>query len=226
MSLMPELCTVPSALRSLDPPVKTGRIRALDVGAGVGRVTSDTLLPLVDDVVLLEPVDIFIREAIARGKASESDDAAVKGRWKGIQSREKSVTFVKGTLQDVDPVKPDANGDVLARIGAPLDADGEMESGFDVIWCQWCLGHLSDPDLVDFFKRAQKGLRTRQTEKGEAPSLIVVKENLCSDGEDGSAKTVYDEQDSSLTRWVACQNTQHPWFEHYPDRTSHGRRSL
>jgi protein N-terminal methyltransferase len=229
MSLMPELCTVPSPLRALNPLPKTQRLRALDVGAGVGRVTSDTLLPLVDDVVLLEPVDIFILEALARGKASESEvevevdgasentdanaELGNKGKWKGIPDKTKSVTFVKGTLQALDPARPDAAGEVLGRVGFPLPSASdnapaqdkevlEMDSGFDVIWCQWCLGHLSDEDLVAFFKRAQKALRTRRIGEGEAASLIVVKENLSSEGEDGQPKTVYDEEDSSLTRYV------------------------
>jgi len=33
MRLMPHLCTVPSALRKINPPNYTRRIRALDVGA-------------------------------------------------------------------------------------------------------------------------------------------------------------------------------------------------
>jgi protein N-terminal methyltransferase len=28
------------------------------------------------------------------------------------------------------------------------------EAAYDVIWCQWVLGHLTDDDLVEFFKRA------------------------------------------------------------------------
>lgn len=26
---------------------------------------------------------------------------------------------------------------------------------YDVIWVQWCIGHLTDHDFVEFFKRAQ-----------------------------------------------------------------------
>ena len=29
------------------------------------------------------------------------------------------------------------------------------EGAYDVIWCQWVLGHLTDDDLVAFFKRAK-----------------------------------------------------------------------
>lgn len=59
LQLLPELCTVPSSIAPLSY-TKPYRFRALDVGAGVGRVTSDVLLHLFDDVVLLEPVDIFL----------------------------------------------------------------------------------------------------------------------------------------------------------------------
>lgn len=26
---------------------------------------------------------------------------------------------------------------------------------YDVIWVQWCIGHLTDDDFVSFFKRAK-----------------------------------------------------------------------
>ena len=56
---------------------------------------------------------------------------------------------------------------------------------YDVIWCQWVLGHLTDNDLVDFFKRCKAGL---------APNgLICFKENISSSSE-------LDQKDSSYTR--------------------------
>lgn len=58
---------------------------------------------------------------------------------------------------------------------------------FDVIWIQWVLGHLKDQDLVDFFKRAQTGLKKN--------GLIVIKENFTSNDE-----IEVDETDSSVTR--------------------------
>ncbi|KAG1732593.1 AdoMet dependent proline di-methyltransferase-domain-containing protein [Suillus lakei] len=62
---LPELFTVPSPFRSLSaPPSEIRRVRALDVGAGVGHVTSDALLPLVSDVVLLEPSVTFFKGAL------------------------------------------------------------------------------------------------------------------------------------------------------------------
>ncbi|KAG1832002.1 alpha-N-methyltransferase NTM1 [Suillus variegatus] len=169
LDLLPELSTVPSPFRSLSaPPSETKRVRALDVGAGVGRVTSDVLLHLVSDVVLLEPVEVS---------------------WKGIADRSKSVTFLQGALQSFDPVVP---GTPLDRVGyLPQGGDDETETGFDVIWCQWCLGHLRDDDLVLFLQRSKKALR-------DGRSLIVVKENIC--GKQNEPVTVFDEQDSTFTR--------------------------
>jgi len=195
LSLIPELCTVPSAIRPLAPP-HPHRTRALDVGAGIGRVTADVLLYLVSDVVLLEPVDNFVQEALACARAS-ADERPPRLRWKGIADKSKSVTFLQGTLQAFDPAFPQSHAKRLDRLGYEPETDDE-NSGFDVIWCQWCLGHLSDRDLVDFLKRSQRALRGRET--GTGRSAIVVKENLCSDAPDGGARTVFDEEDSSLTR--------------------------
>jgi protein N-terminal methyltransferase len=40
---------------------------------------------------------------------------------------------------------------------------------YDVIWCQWVLGHLTDDHLVEFFKRCKTGrtiLQSRPPERG------------------------------------------------------------
>ncbi|KAI0374926.1 DUF858-domain-containing protein [Pilatotrama ljubarskyi] len=204
MYLLPELCTVPSAIRPLNPSPSSlsTRPRALDVGAGVGRVTADVLLHLFSDVLLVEPVESFVGEALRRGRASENaaqsiaeDNNPEAAPWKGIRDKSKSVTFVQATLQDFDPARPSAssNAKVLGRVGYVGERDdSDLDSGFDVVWCQWCLGALSDPDLVAFFRRSKAALRD------PARGLIVVKENLCS--EKGEPRAVFDSSDSSLTR--------------------------
>ncbi|KAI8604538.1 AdoMet dependent proline di-methyltransferase-domain-containing protein [Dissophora ornata] len=60
------------------------------------------------------------------------------------------------------------------------------EGRFDVIWCQWVLGHLTDDDLIAFFNRCKKGLKLG--------GMIFVKENNAKVG------SVIDEEDSSMTR--------------------------
>lgn len=199
MSIRPDLCTIPSAYKTSSPVHGSHayRPRALDVGAGIGRVTADVLLPLFADVVLQEPVENFIGEAFSRGQASEKlasscDQDGYPIGWPGISTKSKSVSLFQCPLQIFDPSRPHSlDAKFLGRVGfSPQEDDGE--SGFDVIWCQWCLGHLNDPDLVDFLRRSKKALRNKD-------ALIIVKENLCSE-KDGTPRTVFDDDDSSLTR--------------------------
>ncbi|KAJ4487899.1 DUF858-domain-containing protein [Lentinula aciculospora] len=217
LHLYPDLCAVPSALRPLQPQIISNPIRALDVGAGVGRVTSDVLLHLVDDVCLLEPVTPFIQKALQNARKSAADNSSLSQargghavHWPGLAEQTKSVTFMQGTLQAFDPAHPLVSRDpslsvaFLERIGSrPKNFDdpiSDIDSGFDVIWCQWCLGHLNDSDLVAFLQRSHAALRDQGTDGHNGKSLIVVKENVCSDAEDGGPRTVLDEQDSSFTR--------------------------
>lgn len=60
---------------------------------------------------------------------------------------------------------------------------------YDLIWNQWCVGHLTDAQLVDYLVRCKGGL---------SPSgIIVVKENISTSA---NAEDIYDEVDSSVTR--------------------------
>lgn len=60
------------------------------------------------------------------------------------------------------------------------------EEWYGIIWNQWCLGQLSDADLIAYLKRCKCALATK--------GLVFVKENVAQ-GED-----IFDEQDSSWTR--------------------------
>ena len=62
-----------------------------------------------------------------------------------------------------------------------------LDCHYDVIWCQWVLGHLTDDHLIGFFKRCLKGLKPN--------GFVIVKENITSSGE-----TEMDDEDSSVTR--------------------------
>ncbi|XP_077244557.1 alpha amino-terminal protein methyltransferase isoform X1 [Tasmannia lanceolata] len=57
---------------------------------------------------------------------------------------------------------------------------------YDVIWVQWCIGHLADDDFVAFFKRAKAGLKPH--------GFFVLKENVAKDG------FLLDKEDKSITR--------------------------
>ncbi|CAE6448964.1 unnamed protein product [Rhizoctonia solani] len=190
MSIRNDLCRVPSAFRRLDAPALEAprrRARALDIGAGIGRVTACTLLPLVDDVVLVEPAEHFISKAM--------DDAP---NWQGISDLTKSVTFVRTPLQSFDASQPLPVESVHIGFGGDI---WNPDVGYDVIWCQWCLGHLTDIDLVKFLKQAKVALRAPEDPKyPRGAGVIVIKENTTEDGDNGEAITIYAEDDSSVTR--------------------------
>ncbi|KAJ8731446.1 hypothetical protein PYW07_004610 [Mythimna separata] len=58
---------------------------------------------------------------------------------------------------------------------------------YDLIWCQWVIGHLKDYDLIDFLNRCRMALNPN--------GVIVVKDNIAQ-----SRELEYDEDDSSVTR--------------------------
>lgn len=127
------------------------RKRALDCGAGIGRVTKNLLIKNFSIVDLVEQDSSFANEA----KESLSAYSNV------------GTVFNVG-LQDFSP-----------------------ESGaYDVIWTQWVLGHLTDADLLDFFKRCSSGL----SENG----CIIIKENFTATDD-----FCIDATDSSVTRSLA-----------------------
>ncbi|XP_022716504.1 alpha N-terminal protein methyltransferase 1 isoform X2 [Durio zibethinus] len=57
---------------------------------------------------------------------------------------------------------------------------------YNVIWIQWCIGHLTDDDFVSFFERAKVGLKPG--------GFFVLKENIARNG------FVLDKEDRSITR--------------------------
>lgn len=59
---------------------------------------------------------------------------------------------------------------------------------YNIIWNQWCLGQLSNTDLVAYLKRCKAAIK-------RPGGLVFVKENIASGSED-----VFDDQDSSWTR--------------------------
>lgn len=63
----------------------------------------------------------------------------------------------------------------------------QPDDQYDIIWTQWCVGHLTDEQLVVYLRRCCSVL-TPET------GFIIVKENL-SNGDDQ-----FDSVDSSVTR--------------------------
>ncbi|XP_046675236.1 N-terminal Xaa-Pro-Lys N-methyltransferase 1 [Homalodisca vitripennis] len=124
-----------------------GKDRALDCGAGIGRVTKHVLSRFFAKVDLVEPIESFIKEAPNY-----------------IKNSEKVGELFNVGLQDFKPC-----------------------TSYDVVWCQWVLAHLTNPDLISFLRTCGKSLKPN--------GVIVVKENLssCEEGD-------MDKNDSSRTR--------------------------
>ena len=61
---------------------------------------------------------------------------------------------------------------------------------YDLVWCQWVLGHLTDSDLVLFLRRLKASLKPE--------AIVGIKENIL--GREQSSDYVVDHMDSSATR--------------------------
>ncbi|KAI1134168.1 alpha-N-methyltransferase NTM1 [Hypoxylon sp. FL0543] len=127
--------------------------RALEGGAGIGRITQGLLLDVAETVDVVEPIAKFT--------------AALAGR-PGV-----------GRIYNVglEEWRPD---------------DEPVATTYDLIWNQWCLGHLTDQQLDAYLRRCA-GVLSRD-DGGKVKGVIVVKENM-SLGQD-----MFDEVDSSVTR--------------------------
>lgn len=142
--------------------------RAADCGAGVGRITKEFLLKVSRIVDVVEPVKKFTDELV---------QSLGSGEWAGDGE---AVQAGKGQVGEV--------------INLGLQDWTPEKGSYDLIWNQWCLGHLTDAQLVAYLRRCEDGLV--KAEDGKA-AWIVVKENLSTDIH---GKDIYDEEDSSVTR--------------------------
>ncbi|KAI0480409.1 AdoMet dependent proline di-methyltransferase-domain-containing protein [Xylariaceae sp. FL0804] len=132
--------------------------RAMEGGAGIGRITRGLLLDIAETVDVVEPMAHFT--------------AALEG-----------VPGV-GAISNVGLEEWRAADDYY----------------YDLIWNQWCLGHLTDRQLEAYLGRCRAALSSPGAGAGAGAGaggggVIVVKENL-STGEDD----IFDATDSSVTR--------------------------
>ncbi|KAK9511257.1 hypothetical protein O3M35_005847 [Rhynocoris fuscipes] len=133
-----------SLLEAKDGP---GGMRALDCGAGIGRITKHLLMKYFKVVDLVE----------------------------------QNKDFIEKVNEFIGPSKK------LGKLYCTGLQSFVPEEKYDVIWCQWVLGHLTDEDLIKFLKLCQCALSVN--------GLIVIKENVTSSGEREK-----DHVDSSITR--------------------------
>lgn len=124
------------------------RSRALDCGAGIGRVAKELLCKEFKTVDLLEQDEKFCEKA-----------------------KENLISTNLGQVFNV----------------GLQDFRNSGEASYDIIWCQWFLGHLLDVHIIE----SMIFLSTILSPHG----MIVIKENFSS-----STEPIIDETDSSVTR--------------------------
>ena len=99
-----------------------------------------------------------------------------------------SVDIVEQNPAFVDESRHYLNGESVDKFITMGLQDFNPESNrYDLIWCQWVLGHLKDEDFIEFFKRCKVAI-------SENNGLLGVKENITKEGID------IDDVDSSMTR--------------------------
>lgn len=98
------------------------------------------------------------------------------------------VEPVEKFAQEVKGQKMAGSG-CVGRVYVTGLEDWVPETQYDLIWNQWCLGHLTDKQLLLYLERCKKALTT--------DGWVIVKENM---GTNANGEDVFDQQDSSVTR--------------------------
>ncbi|KAK8213964.1 alpha-N-methyltransferase NTM1 [Phyllosticta capitalensis] len=113
-----------------------------------------------------------------------------------LQKVAQVIDIVEPVKKFTDELQAEACKDLVeqGRVGTIYNSGLESWTStapykYDLIWNQWCLGHLTDAQLVEYFVQCCQYL----AEGG----LIVVKENMSSDPH---GRDLFDEEDSSVTR--------------------------
>ncbi|KAL3467796.1 DUF858 domain protein [Aspergillus heterothallicus] len=109
--------------------------------------------------------------------------------------------FLSHVCEVVDAVEPVEKFTAVLRASS-LKASGVVgeiyvmgiehwvpEKKYDLIWTQFCVGHVTDAQLAEYLVRCRDALK----ETG----VLVFKENMSTDF---NGKDMYDEEDSSVTR--------------------------
>jgi protein N-terminal methyltransferase len=132
--------------------------RAVDCGAGIGRVTAGVLSRVANKIDLVEPVAKF---------------SSCAAQLRTTRAEEMSGPGVVDTIYTIS---------LQTWTPAP-------DTKYNLIWFQWCLGHLNSEQAISCLERCRNGL----AEGG----WIVVKENLSTDRQ---GRDVFDKLDSAVTR--------------------------
>lgn len=133
-----------------------GKARALDCGAGIGRVARDLLAPLFGHVDLVEQSARLLEES----KVALADcEAQVGMRYcSTLQVRCCSGIGRCSAVLSLVSTAPLtlAIATVLVHVARFLQEFSPPDASYDVIWLQWCVGYLTDADFVACLQRLVK----------------------------------------------------------------------
>lgn len=135
------------------PNITGERVRALDVGAGIGRVSKSLLLPLFESVDMLEQNLKYVEE---------SKSFLANGNRRGNSKVGRRIACSMQAFK--------ADG-VMGRDGV---SSGSLRGNYDVIWIQWCVIYLTDDHFASFLIECSQCLAPR--------GVIVIKDNVANSG--------------------------------------------
>lgn len=160
---------------SSEPLPRLGRV--VEVGAGIGRITKGFLSHVASEIDVVEPVKKFTDELQSEKTVQEIEEHGAR----------LSRIFNVG-LEDWDPFSSPST--TLVE-NTKTSTEQQHTKPYDLVWAQWCVGHLPDSALVKFLRETVPQILTPTT------GLLVIKENLSThkNGEDE-----FDMEDSQVTR--------------------------
>jgi protein N-terminal methyltransferase len=148
----------------------------LESGAGIGRVTLNLLASMCKKIDVVEPIEKFTAKLTA-----PDSPLVVSGQLRRVYN----VPLQHWTAESIPSYE-------AAERESPTATDElaiEHEGRYDLIWNQWCLSHLSSPDLVRYLRSLIPLLAS--------DGWIIVKENISTAADD---EDIFWEEDSSVTR--------------------------
>eukprot|EP00968_Pinguiococcus_pyrenoidosus_P012955 scaffold1160_cov261-Pinguiococcus_pyrenoidosus.AAC.2 len=197
-----------SQLRLQNPQL--GSQKAVECGAGIGRVVKGLLLEHFEHVELVEPSPRLLKAAeayVAPGSGGGSGSGSGSGSKSGSGEAEKRrsgeaekrrrreaealsrVSFVWESGNKKQEKVPEAGRDdpnPSCDDGIGMQEYSPPERSLDLVWVQWAIGHLTDADFFSFLRRCERALRPG--------GVVCLKENCSASGH------LVDSEDSSITR--------------------------
>ena len=135
--------------------VNGGGFVALDVAAGLGRVTRELLLHHFAEVDLLEPSPTLMNEA------------------KRLLNTSNTTTDIRGTEH------PEGHRVLnFFQVSVHELLWRDLPHRYDVLWVQWAMDKMTDEHAIYMLKEARNSLRSSE-------SLVIVKENICNVCDEG-----------------------------------------